>query len=142
MLELLVANPAFALSSIVLAILFAVVMFLGIVVSEQQRSRLPAATRWSDVREQLALADSELERKRKEIDEANKKIEARDRLVAEVAVLEERREALNLERSGLDDARRQIEETKQAAANVATELATLQSELSADRKIWRRSEGT
>lgn len=133
MLDNLVAHPAFLLALITLSLVSALTTVTAVFQFEQQRRRLDPATRLHDVREQLAIKRDELARKETEISEANKKLELRDRVVAETAALEERLVALRLELDGLADARHQIEETKQAAANSATELAVLQDKLAGAR---------
>jgi hypothetical protein len=133
MLENLIANPAFLLTILTLSLVSALTMVTAVFQFEQQRGRLDPATRLHDVREQLAIKRDELARKETEISEANRKLELRDRVVAETAALEERLVALRLELDGLADARHQIEETKQSAANSATELAILQDKLAAAR---------
>ena len=134
MFELLLSNPEFMLLSVVLALIVAIVMIVGVVLFEQQRGRLDPATRWHDIRERLAVAREELARKEAAIAELAKKIEERDRLVAELAAMEERLTTLRLEMSGLADGRRQIEETKQGAANAATALAFQQDKLAGAQK--------
>jgi hypothetical protein len=133
MLDSIVANPAFLLALLTFSLISALTTVTAAFQFEQQRRRLDPATRLHDVREQLAIKRAELTRREGEIAEANKKLELRDRVVAETAALEERLVALRLELAGLSDARHQIEETKQAAADAATELAILQDKLAGSR---------
>lgn len=133
MLTYFVASPAFLLSLLTCSVVSALATVLAVFQFEQQRRRLDPATRLHDVRERLAVKRDELDRKEAEIAEANKKLELRDRVIAETAALEERLFALRLELAGLSDARQQIETTKQAAADAATELATQQDKLAATR---------
>ncbi len=133
MLDGFVSSPAFLLALLTFSLIAALTAITSVLQFEQQRRRLDPATRLHDVREQLAVRQAELMRKESEIAEANKKLEQRDRIVAETAAIEERLVALRLELAGLSDARKQIEETKQAAANSATELAVLQDKLADSR---------
>ena len=133
MLDAIAASPAFLLALLTFSLIAGLTAITSVFQFEQQRRRLDPATRLHDVREQLAVRQAELLRKETEIAEANKKLELRDRVVAETAAIEERLVALRLELAGLSDARHQIEETKQAAANSATELAVLQDKLSDSR---------
>src|SRR5271166_7015598 len=133
MFDNLVAHPAFLLALLTLSLVSALTAVTAVFQFEQQRLRLDPATRLHDVREQLAIKRDELARKEAEFAEANKKLELRDRVVAETAALEERLVALRLELAGLSGARQQIEETKQAAADSATELAVLQDKLAGAR---------
>ena len=120
--DILLSQPMYMLVSLVLSVVVTGAMIGGTVLFEQQRSRLDPATRWHDIRERLAIKREELARKEAEITEAIRKLSERDRAVAETAALEERRDAVRLELAALDDAKHQIEQTKQAAADAATEL--------------------
>ena len=133
MLDFLISHPEFMMISVILSLAVAIAMIVGIFLSELQRGRMDPATRLSDIRERLAVAREELQRKEASLLETNRKIEERDRVVAEIGAIEDRLSALRLELSGLADAQRQIEETKQAAANAATELAIGQDRLAAAR---------
>ncbi len=59
------------------------------------------------------------------------KIQQRDRLIAEVSALEERKQQILAEQSMLDDARREISEVKDEAAKASGELASVNQELDA-----------
>ena len=138
--DILLSQPMYMLVSLVLSVVVTGAMIGGTVLFEQQRSRLDPATRWHDIRERLAIKREELARKEAEITEAIRKLSERDRAVAETAALEERRDAVRLELAALDDAKHQIEQTKQAAADAATDLAVRQDHLAAVQKELETAE--
>lgn len=99
-----------------------------------RRDRLPDATRLENVRELRAQEERNLAERRAELSVVEQKIQQRDRLVAEVAGLEERRTSIQAELASLDAARREIEEVKADAASAAAELATVLQELAEKRE--------
>lgn len=98
-----------------------------------RRDRLPDATRFENIRELRAQEEQLLAERRAELSIVEQKIQQRDRLIAEVAGLEERLTAIKVELATLDDARREIEEVKSQAAEAAAELAKVLQELAEKR---------
>jgi hypothetical protein len=94
-----------------------------------RRDRLPDATRYEHIRELRAQEEGLLAERRTELSIVEQKIQQRDRLIAEVASLEERLGAIKAELATLQDARREIEEVKSQAAEAAGELATVSQQL-------------
>lgn len=106
----------------------------GITIAFQiRRDRLPDATRYEHIRELRAQEEALLSERRAELSVVEQKIQQRDRLIAEVASIEERRNAIHAELASLDMARREIEEVKAEAANAAAELATVNQDLKEKR---------
>jgi predicted nucleic acid-binding Zn-ribbon protein len=103
------------------------------IVFQIRRDRLPDATRLENVRELRAQEERLLAERRSELSIVEQKIQDRDRLIAEVSALEERRNAIQVELASLDTARHEIEEVKAQAAAVAADLATVSQELSKKR---------
>ncbi len=98
-----------------------------------RKDRLPAATRYENVREMADQAERVLAERRAELSIVEQKIQDRDRLIAEVAGLEERKNIVQAEHAMLDDARREIGEVKVEAAFAAAQLATVNQELEGKR---------
>ncbi len=88
-----------------------------------RRARLPDATRFEHVRELRAQEERLLVERRAEISAVDQKIHEKDRLIAEVSALEERRDGLQAELAGLDSARAEIDTVKREAAEMAAEYA-------------------
>src|SRR5205823_2360941 len=98
-----------------------------------RRDRLPDATRFENIRELRQQEEHLLAERRAELSIVEQKIQQRDRLIAEVAGLEERRIAVQAELACLDSARHEIEEVKSEAAAAAAELAKTAQELASKR---------
>ena len=64
--------------------------------------RLPAATRYADIRERVALAQAELRRAEDAKRDLDRQIQDRDRLAAEVAHMQTRVDELRLELGTVD----------------------------------------
>jgi hypothetical protein len=115
------------------AILGVMALTLGATVAwgfyQVQSGRLPEATRFTDIRERLALAQVELVRMQAELRESDRKIHERDRLIAEVQVHEQRLGELRLELENLVAAREEIRRVKDEAAEAASSKATVEREL-------------
>ena len=90
-----------------------------------RRARLPLATQWDDLDQKVDALRGEYASKKGELEEINRRIQERDHIGAEVAVLREQLDALRLELSGLDEGQRQIEEIKRKAAEAAAEYADI-----------------
>jgi hypothetical protein len=140
MLETLVP---FDLSLLTLGVLLAgMALVMGLTVGwgvlHARADRLPAATRLVDVREQLAVAQAELARKKDEIRELDQRIHDRDRIAAEVEVLQRRVEELRLELENLAAAREEIEQVKKDAAEAARLKAELEAEVMSLRQEAER----
>ena len=88
-----------------------------------RRARLPDATRFEHVRELRAQEERLLTERRAELSAVDQKIHEKDRLIAEVSALEERRDGLQAELASLDSARAEIDTVKREAAEVAAEYA-------------------
>jgi hypothetical protein len=103
-----------------------------------RRDRLPDATRFENIRELRAQEEQLLAARRAELSIVEQKIQQRDRLIAEVAGLEERRTVVQAELASLDSARHEIEEVKSEAAEAAAELAKISQELASKRDEFER----
>ena len=99
-----------------------------------RRDRLPDATRFEHIRELRAQEENLLVVRRAELSAVEQKIQQRDRLFAEVAVLAEQLAAIKAEYATLQDARREIEEVKSEAAEAAGKLADISQQFNAKRK--------
>lgn len=114
----------------IISVIALVLVAAGIYASYQIRSaRLPDATKYEHVRELRAQEEALLSERRAELSLVEQKIQQRDRLIAEVASIEERRNAIHAELASLDSARTEIEQVKADAAAAAAELATRSQEL-------------
>ncbi|WP_439817491.1 hypothetical protein [Zavarzinia sp. CC-PAN008] len=89
----------------------------------RQRERLPAATQYEDVREQLAVKQLQLAEKRQELAELDRRATERDHLIAEVAGLETRLDHLRTEYNALSDSRREIDDMIRQATDAAAQYA-------------------
>lgn len=96
--------------------------------------RLPAATRYADIRERVSIAREELQRLEVRRREIEQEIHDRDRMATEVQVLQQRLDELQLELSNLEPARQDIDEVKRQAAEAALEKAKVDVELRALRE--------
>lgn len=121
------------------AIFFAMVLAFGAALAwavfHIRADRLPAATRLADVREQVALKQSEHAQLLERIHELDQQMHDRDRLVAEVEALQRRVDEVRIEEQNLAPAREEIARVKQEAADAAQEkeveaqrLSTLREE--------------
>ncbi|RWK87960.1 MAG: chromosome segregation ATPase-like protein [Mesorhizobium sp.] len=122
-----------------LALTALAVLMSGIATMFQiRRARLPDATRYEHVRELRAQEEGLLAQRRAELSVVEQKIQERDRLIAEVSALEERRNATNAELSNLESARSEIDEVKQQASAAAADLATVTEQLESRRAELQR----
>lgn len=94
-----------------------------------RRSRLPAATRYENIQEKLAIADADLAEKQKDLAELDQQIKEQDTLAAQIEALKSEQERLQLALDELEPAKQEINEVKEQAAEVASELAERKSEL-------------
>ncbi|WP_271594364.1 McrB family protein [Bradyrhizobium sp. CCBAU 65884] len=117
------------LPAIIVLTALALVMSGIAIMFQIRRDRLPDATRFEHIRELRAQEEGLLAERRAELSVVEQKIQQRDRLIAEVASLEEQRTAIKAEHATLQDARREIEEVKSQAAEVAGELAKVSQQL-------------
>ena len=90
----------------------------------RRRARLPDATRYENLREEVAGLEVRLRELQEQLREIDQKIHDRDRLAAEVAALTGRRDNLRAEFAALAGAEQQIDAMKQRAAEAAGEFAT------------------
>ncbi len=104
------------------------------VVFQIRKDRLPAATRFDNLRELVDQKERQLIDLRNELSVIDQKIQQRDRLIAEVSSLEERKRLVLAEKDMLEAARREISEVKDEAAKASGELAVVNQELDANRK--------
>lgn len=100
--------------------------------------RLPAATRYADIRERVALAQAELRRAEDAKRDLDRQIQDRDRLAAEVAHMQTRVDELRLELENLAPAREEIDLVKRQAAEAAREKEEMQGEVRALREEAER----
>lgn len=127
-------NPSIlVLTSTIIASVLALVMSAITIIFYIRRARLPDATRYENLRELRVEEEMLLAERRQELSVVEQKIQQRDRLIAEVSAMEERIATLRMEMDSLDTARLEIEEVKEAAAQAASELATVNQELSEKR---------
>ncbi len=105
-----------------------------------RRGRLPQATAWEDLNQRLVALAGQFAEKRAELQEITRRIQERDHIAAEVAVLTNQRDELRLELSGLDEGRRQVEEVKHKAAEAATEYAEASGKLEEARRALAEAE--
>jgi hypothetical protein len=117
------------LPTILLLTALALVMSGIAIMFQIRRDRLPDATRFENIRELRVQEEHLLAARRAELSIVEQKIQQRDRLIAEVASLEERRNAIKAEHATLSDARREIEDVKGEAAQAAAELAEVSQKL-------------
>ena len=121
------------LPAIIMLTALALVMSGIAIMFQIRRDRLPDATRFEHIRELRAQEENLLAERRAELSVVEQKIHQRDRLIAEVASLEEQRTAIKAEHATLQDARREIEEVKSQAAEAAGDLAKVSQELNEKR---------
>jgi hypothetical protein len=100
--------------------------------------RLPAATRYEDVRERLAVSERLLTEREARLREVEQMIHDRDRYAAEAASLREQVETLRREYENLGPAREEIEQVKSEAAAAASDKTTIEQELKALREEEER----
>lgn len=115
-LALFISLGVIALSSI---------MGVVAVIFRLRQDRLPDATAYEDIRERRISEEMRIADLREEARNIEQQIKDKDRLVAEVAALQDQLHSIRLELSGLDAARADIEEVKRQAADVAGNLATV-----------------
>ena len=108
--------------TLLFALVLITVMCAFIWVTRSQK--LPQATHFDNLNELVAQKEAVLSEKNEAIREADTKISKRDRLIAEVAALDERLENFRMEYDQQIEARAEIEELKRAAAEAAGEYAT------------------
>ena len=129
-----VGLPLLIVVALMLTALLIVVMGAVTWSFDLRRGRLPQATAWEDLNQRLVALAGQFAEKQAELQEINRQIEERDRIAAEVAVLSNQLDELRLELSGLDEARRQIDEVKHKAADAATEYAEASGKLEEARR--------
>jgi hypothetical protein len=126
------------LPAILLLTTLALVMSGIAIMFQIRRDRLPDATRFENIRELRAQEEQLLAVRKAELSIVEQKIQQRDRLIAEVAGLEERRTVVQAELASLDSARHEIEEVKSEAADAAAELAKVAQELASKRAEFEK----
>jgi len=117
-------QTAWAVVTIVLAVVVSVVTSVVAWDHARRRARLPDATRYENLREQVAIIDVTLRERQEQLREIDQKIHDRDRIAAEIAALLERLESVRAEFAALAGAEQQIDAMKQRAVEVAEEFAT------------------
>jgi len=105
------------------------------IVFQIRKERLPAATRFENLRELVDQKEAQLIDLRNELSVIDQKIQQRDRLIADVSSLEERKRLILAEQDMLEAARREISEVKDEAAKASGELAAVNQELDAKRQV-------
>jgi hypothetical protein len=135
-----VGLPLLIVVALMLTALLIVVMGAVTWSFDLRRGRLPQATAWDDLNQRLVALAGQFAEKQAELQEINRRIEERDRIAAEVAVLSNQLDELRLELSGLDEARRQIDEVKHKAAEAATEYAEASGKLEEARRSLAEAE--
>jgi chromosome segregation ATPase len=116
-------QTAWAVLTIVLAVVLSVITIVVAWDHARRRARLPDATRYENLREEVAGLEVRLRELQDQLREIDQKIHDRDRLAAEVAALTERRDNLRAEFAALAGAEQQIDAMKQRAAEAAGEFA-------------------
>ncbi len=124
------------------AIFLAMVLTLGATLAwgvfQTRADRLPAATRFADIRERLALKQAEHSELQARIHELDQKMHDRDRLVAEVEALQRRIDEIRLEYENLKPAVEEIARVKEEAAEAAQLKAEAEQKLSDLREETER----
>ena len=123
------------IAALLISIVFVIfTSFLGKDLLEQrknyyaQSARLPEATRYENLTAMIENEQFRLEELRQSIRESEQKVQDRDRIAAQVTSLQEQLDYVKVEHAGLESARREIEETKIKAAEVASELALVEQD--------------
>jgi len=129
MAELLFSNSYSLMIVAMMGVLFVVSGVGSVFAYDRQRRNMPLVSEWGDLGEKITRRRSETIELEAKLDEMNQKIGERDRIAAEIGGMQEMLEALRLEKSGLDDARLQIDDVKRQAAAAALQLVTLETEL-------------
>ena len=125
MMGLQIPEPSILLLIGLLLLAVLALAMAGISITFRNRvSRMPEATRLENVRE------------RDELSVVEQKIQDRDRLIAGVSALEERRDGLQVELEGLAPARAEIDQVKREAADVAADLAEKTQARDSIKAIW------
>ena len=126
------------IAALLISIVFVIfTSFLGKDLLEQrnnynaQSARLPAATRYENLAAMIESEQFRLEELRQTIREAEQKVQDRDRIAAQVTSLQEQLDSMRVEYASLESARREIEETKGEAAEVAANLALVEQDYKA-----------
>lgn len=136
----------FEIANLILALtlgmlILAVAAGLAWAVAVVRTDRLPAATRYIDIRDRLASASEALRMAEAAKRDLDRQIHDRDRLAAEVAQMQTRVDDLRLELENLAPARAEIDLVKQQAADAAREKAELDAELRTLREESERLRG-
>jgi septal ring factor EnvC (AmiA/AmiB activator) len=106
-------QTAWVVLTIVLAVVLSVVTIVVAWDHARRRAPLPDATRYENLREQVATIDVTLRERQEQLREIDQKIHDRDRIAAEIAALQERLENLRAEFAALGGAEQQIDAMKQ-----------------------------
>lgn len=129
MFDLWISNP-YVILLVMMASLFLVLTGTAAVgLFEQERRRFPQAAEWYDLGSKLDSRRVEVSEAEAKLAAINRQIAERDRIGAEVAEMQARRDAVRAELDGLADAIHQIDATKRQAVEAATELALRQDAL-------------
>ncbi len=136
----LAGQPVLIVLALVLTALLILVMGAVTWSFDLRRSRLPQATAWEDLNQRLVTLAGQYAEKQAEMQEITRRIQERDHIAAEVAVLKNQLDELRLELSGLDEGRRQVEEVKHKAAEAATEYAEASGKLEEARRALAEAE--
>ena len=136
----LAGQPLLIVLALVLTTLLILVMGAVTWSFDLRRGRLPQATAWEDLNQRLVALAGQYAEKQAEMQEITRRIQERDHIAAEVAVLRNQLDELRLELSGLDEGRRQVEEVKHKAAEAATEYADASGKLEDARRALAEAE--
>ncbi|MFN3259904.1 MAG: hypothetical protein ACE37J_05020 [Pikeienuella sp.] len=121
--DMILGNADLVLFGSIAATLLALCMGVAMATYAVRVARLDPATKLTNVRSLLEIAEDQLKLKREELSILDRKMTDRDFLIAEIAGLTATLERLRAEYAALEDARREIEEVQRLAANAAEELA-------------------
>jgi uncharacterized coiled-coil DUF342 family protein len=138
--EAFAGHPLLIVLALMLTALLIVVMGAVTWSFDLRLGRLPQATAWEDLNQRLVALGGEFAQKKAELQEVVRQIQERDHVSAEVAVLKNQLDDLRLELSGLDEGRKQVEEVKRKAAEVATEYAETSGKLDERRRELAEAE--
>lgn len=133
MIAMFSANPILMTFIVLVAMALAMTTVTLAYRWDVRSARLPEATRYEGLTELNRQLATQIEQKQDELRVLDQKITDRDRLVGELAALEERLQAVKGEFESLSDARQQIEDVKRQAAEAAGEFA----ETTAKRDAFR-----
>lgn len=123
MIAMFSANPFLMTAIVLVAMALALTAMFLAYRWDVRSARLPEATRYEGLTELNRQLATQIEQKQDKLHILDQKITDRDRLVGELAALDERLQVVKTEYESLTDARQQIDDVKRQAAEAAGEFA-------------------